>query len=159
MPPRTTRKHTPGSTPAPSPTSHRLEADVVGLLQRRDAAAAVEGDVEFARQAVSERSLRMWKCHCARQGPGVDELLWIDARRRAAGDVANVVGAGAARTQAEVLDGLDDLDGVLRRDLADLNIGARRDMRIAAAIFSARSARPANCQCDRLPLGMRSRHM
>ncbi len=35
---------------------HRLKADVVGVLERRDRAAAVEGDVELARQTV-ERAL------------------------------------------------------------------------------------------------------
>ena len=33
--------------------------DVVGVFQHRDLAGAVEGDVELARQPVSERSLRM----------------------------------------------------------------------------------------------------
>ena len=38
----------------------RGKGDVVGVFQHRDLAGAVEGDVELARQAVSERSLRMW---------------------------------------------------------------------------------------------------
>ena len=50
-----------------------------------------------------------------------------------AGDVADVVGAGAARPQAEALDAFDDLDRVLRLDLADLQIRARRHMRVGPA--------------------------
>ena len=38
----------------------RGKRDVVGVFQHRDLAGAVEGDVELARQPVSERSLRMW---------------------------------------------------------------------------------------------------
>ena len=37
----------------------RGKRDVVGVFQHRDLAGAVEGDVELARQPVSERSLRM----------------------------------------------------------------------------------------------------
>ena len=70
----------------------------------------------------------------ARVGPRVDQLLRIDAGGRRAGDVADVVGAGAARAQAEILDRLDHRDGVLRLDLADLQVGAGGDMGIAAAI-------------------------
>ena len=70
----------------------------------------------------------------ARVGPRIDQFLRIDAGRRRAGDVADIVGAGAARAQAQILDRLDHGDGVVRRDFADLEIGARRDMRVAAAV-------------------------
>ena len=69
----------------------------------------------------------------ARIRPRVDQLLRIDAGGRRAGDVADVVGAGAARPEAEVLDALDHLDRVLRLDLADLQVGARRHMRVRPA--------------------------
>src|SRR4029077_15237364 len=36
--------------------AHRLKADVVGVLEHRDDAAAVEADIEFARNAV-ERTI------------------------------------------------------------------------------------------------------
>jgi hypothetical protein len=45
------------------------------------------------------------------------------------------VGAGAARAEAKVLDGLDQLHGVLRRNLAKLEVGARRDVAVGAAEF------------------------
>ena len=60
------------------------------------------------------------------------QFLRIDAGGRRAGDVADVVGAGAARGQAEILDALDHGDGVLRLDLAHLQIGAGRDVGVAA---------------------------
>ena len=113
---------------------HGLEADVVGVLQRRNDAAAVEGDVELARQAVERALVEDVEVPFARIGARVDQLLRIDAGGRRAGDVADVVGAGAARAEAEIGDRLDHGDGVLRLDLADLQIGARGDVRVAAAV-------------------------
>src|ERR1043165_2267259 len=69
----------------------------------------------------------------ARIRPRVDQLLAVDAGRGRAGDIADVVGAGAARPQAEALDAFDHVDRVLRRDLADLQVRARRYMRIRTA--------------------------
>ncbi len=63
----------------------------------------------------------------------VDQLLRIDARGGAAGDVADVVGAGAARGEAEILHPVQHVERVRRADLADLQIGARRHVGIAAA--------------------------
>ena len=97
-------------------------------------AGAVEGDVELARQAVERAVVEDVEVPFARVGPRVDQFLRVDAGGRRAGDVADVVGAGAARAEAEILDRLDHRDGVLRLDLADLEIGAGRDMRIAAAV-------------------------
>ena len=111
----------------------RLEADVVGVLQHRNDAAAVEADIELARQAVERAVVQDVEVPFARVGPRVDQLLRIDARRRRAGHVADVVGAGAARPQSEALDALDHLDGVLRLDLADLQVRARRHMRVGPA--------------------------
>ena len=79
----------------------RLKADVVGVLQHRNDAAAVERDVELARQAVERAVVEDVEVPFARIGPRVDQLLRIDAGGRRAGDVADVVGAGAARAQAE----------------------------------------------------------
>ena len=97
---------------------HRLEADVVGVLQHRDDAAAVEGDVELARQAVERAVVENVEVPLARIGPRVDQFLRIDAGGRRAGDVADVVGAGAARAEAEVLDRLDHGDRVLRPSIS-----------------------------------------
>ena len=120
--------------PEASFTCYRLEADVVGVFQHRDHAGAVEADIEFARQAVERAVVENVEVPFARIRPRVDQLLRVDAGGRRAGDVADIVGAGAARAQAEILDRLDHGDGVLRLDLADLQIGARRDMGVAAAV-------------------------
>ena len=111
-----------------------LEADVVGVLQHRDDAAAVEADVELARNAVERTVVENVEMPFARIRARVEQFLRIDAGGRRAGDVADIVGAGAARAQAEILDRLDHRDRVLRRDLAHLQIGARRHVRVAAGV-------------------------
>jgi hypothetical protein len=83
-----------------------LEADVVGLLQHGHAPAAVEGDVELARQAEERAVVEDMEVPGAGKRARVDQLLRIDPRGRRAGDVADVVGAGALGAQAEVLDAL-----------------------------------------------------
>ena len=103
MPPSARRNQTPGVDAEAVLHLDRLEADVVGVLQHRDEAGAVEGDVELARQAVERALVEDVEVPFARVGPGVDQLLRVDAGGRRAGDVADVVGAGAARAQAEVL--------------------------------------------------------
>ena len=113
---------------------HRLKADVVGVFQHRDGAGAVEGDVEFARQAVKRAIVENVKMPFARERAGVDQFLRIDAGGRRAGDIADIVGAGAARAQSEILNRLDHRHRVVRFNLADLQIGAGRDMGVAAAI-------------------------
>jgi len=71
--------------------------------------------------------------HVAAERPRVVELLRIDARGRAAGDVADVVCTGAARGEPEFLHGEQQVDGMLCADLADLQVGAGRDVGVAAA--------------------------
>ncbi len=113
---------------------HRLEADVVGILQHRNDAGAVEGDVELARQAVQRAVVENVEVPFAGIGARIDQFLRVDARRRRAGDIADIVGAGAARAQPQILDRLDHGDRVGRLDFADLEIGAGRHMGIAAAV-------------------------
>ena len=50
-----------------------------------------------------------------------------------AGDVADVVGAGAAVDDAAVVQGHEHVGGVRRADLADLEVGAGGDVGVAAA--------------------------
>ncbi len=81
--------------------------------------------------------------HRARIGARVDEFLRIDARRRRAGDIADIVGAGALLHRPRSCIASRIFDGVFRRDFADLDIGARRHMQIAAAkIFREIGASP-----------------
>ena len=73
------------------------KADVVGVLERGDRAAAIERDVEFARQAVERARVEHVEVPAARVGPRIDQLLRIDAGGGRAGDVADIVGARATR--------------------------------------------------------------
>ena len=106
----------------------RLKADIGGIFEHRDYPGAVEGDVELARNAIERAVVEDVEMPIARIGPRVDQLLRVDASGRRAGDIADVVGARAARAQPEVLDRLDHRDPVPGRDLAHLQIGARRHM-------------------------------
>jgi hypothetical protein len=113
---------------------HRLEADVVGILEHRDGAGAVEGDIEFARQTVKRAIVEDVEMPLARKGARIDQLLRIDTGGRRAGDVADIVGARATRAESQILDRLDHGDRVARLDFTDLQIGARRHMRVTAAV-------------------------
>ena len=138
---------------------HRLESDIVGILQHRNRAGAVEGDVELARQAVERPVVENMEVPFARIRPRVDQLLRIDTGSRRAGDVADIVGAGAARAQTEILDRLDHGDRILGRDFADLQIRARRDVRVAAAETFCEIGDAGKLRALRMPFGSRSRHI
>ncbi len=71
--------------------------------------------------------------HGAAQRPRVVEFLRVDAGGRAAGNVADIVGARATCGETEFLYGQQKIDRVLRRNLANLQVGARRHIGIAAA--------------------------
>ncbi len=118
------------------------EGDVVGVFQHRDLSRAVERDVELARQAVKRTIVENMKVPFARIFAGVDQFLRIDARRRRARDVADVVGAGTARAQAKILNTLDQRHRVLRRNFTDLKIGAGRDMAKRTAQFLGEIGKP-----------------
>ena len=66
-------------------------------------------------------------------GAGVEQFIGIDARRRRACDVADIVGAGALGGEAEIGEPFEQRGCVLRRDLAHLQIGAGGDVGIGAA--------------------------
>src|SRR5207302_5125128 len=112
----------------------RLKADIVGVFQHRDDAAAVEADIELARNAVERAVVENVEVPFARVGPRVDQLLRVDTGGRRTSDIADVVGAGAARAQAEIQNSFDHGDCVLRLDLAHLQVGARGDMPVAAGM-------------------------
>src|SRR5262249_41040544 len=83
---------------------HGGEADVVAILKHGDFSAAVEADVEFARQAVERTLVQDVKMPFARVGPRVEKFLRIDAGRRRTRDVAYIVSARATRAKPEVGD-------------------------------------------------------
>ena len=112
-----------------------LEADVIGVFKRRNGAAAIEGDIEFAGQAIERALVQDMKVPRTGIGPGIDQFLRADAGGGVACHIADVVGARAARGEAQILDALDDMDRILRRDVPKLQIGARCHMRKTAAEF------------------------
>src|SRR2546430_686215 len=105
-------------------TPHGGEADVVGVFQRADAAAAVEGDVEFPGEPVQLAVIKDVVVHLPGEIARVDQFLWVDAGGGRAGDVADVVGAGAAVDDSQFVQAHEDVDGVPRADLAHLEVGA-----------------------------------
>ena len=125
-----------------------LEADVIGVFKRWNGAAAVECDIEFAGQTIERALVQDMKVPRTGIGPGIDQFLPADTGSGVAGHVADVVGAGAARGEAQILNSLDDMDRILRRDLPKLQIGARCHMRITAAEFFGKISNPRE-----LPMG------
>ena len=125
-----------------------LKSDVVGVFQHRDDAAAIEADVELARNAVKRTIVEDVEMPFARVGACVEQFLRIDSRGRRSGHVADVVGTRAARAQAEILDRLDHGHGVLRLDLAHLQVGACGHVGVAAGIALGEIGEPGE-----LPVG------
>jgi hypothetical protein len=99
------------------------ERDIVGLLQHRDGAAAVIGDVELARQAVQLAMMQDEMMQRAGVRAGVQQLVRIDPGGRAAGDVAHIVRPRPARGQADLGQADQHLRRVRGRYFADLQIG------------------------------------
>src|SRR4051812_1962963 len=79
-----------------APHSDGDEANVVCVLQCRNAPPAVERDVELPRQAIQHAGVEDVVVQPPRQRAGVDQLVGVDAGGRAGGDIADVVGACSA---------------------------------------------------------------
>jgi hypothetical protein len=112
-----------------------FDADVVGVFNGTDQAAAVEGDIKFAGEieelAVVENDLRELMAERER----VVEFGGIDAGGGIAGDVADVVGAGAARMKAGALNAAENFGRVFGFDEANLKIRAGGDLDVAGGEF------------------------
>ncbi len=121
----------PSSCPAATRTATKPMSLVSSSVLMR--AAAVKGDVEFARQAVHLAVVEDVVVHLPGQRAGVDQFLRIDAGGGAGGDVADVVGPRAAMDDAQVVQAGQQIDGVFGADLAELEIGAGGDIGAAAA--------------------------
>src|SRR6516162_5577408 len=67
------------------PNRNGGKTDVVGVLQHAKAAAAVEGNVEFTRQAVEFAVVQNVVIQLASQWAGVDQPPRVDPGGRAAG--------------------------------------------------------------------------
>ena len=123
---------------------HRLDgfgADVVGIFDRADQPAAVERNVEFARQIVERAIVDDDLRELLAEGHDIDQFVRIDAGGGIGRQVADVVRARAARVQARRLDAAQNFGRVLRLDQADLEIGASGDLDVAGGEFFGDRAR------------------
>jgi hypothetical protein len=71
----------------------RGKSDTSGVFERAGAPAAIEGDIELARQAIKLAVVQNVVVERAGQRPRIDQLLRVDAGEGAAGQIADVVGA------------------------------------------------------------------
>ena len=83
-----------------------LEANVIRIFERRHTAAAIKGDIELARQAGGRAIIQNMEMPFARIGPRVEQFMRPDAGCRVARDIADIVGARAARAKAEIQNAL-----------------------------------------------------
>src|SRR5262249_40756578 len=90
-----------------------LKSDVVGIFKDRYAARAVKSDIELARQTIQRPFVENVEVPLARVRARVDQFMRVNAGSRRARHVPDVVGAGPARAEAEILDRLHDADGIL----------------------------------------------
>src|SRR5690606_6555831 len=67
------------------------------------------------------------------EGAGVEKLLRIHAGRGRCGDVADVIDPRTFRCESKGVESREYVDEVAGRDLADLDVGARRDGGAAVA--------------------------
>src|SRR6185312_3490943 len=63
----------------------------------------------------------------------VEQFIGSETAAGRSRDVADIVGAGAAGRQTEVLQMDEDLDDILRAQFANLEVGARGDVSAACA--------------------------
>ena len=112
---------------------HGRKPDVVGVFQRADRAAAIEGDVELPGQPVHLAMVQDVIVHRPGERAGVDQFLSIDAGGGAGGDVADVVRTRAAGDDPEIAKSFQHIDGIGGLDLANLKIGPRGDIRVPTA--------------------------
>ena len=123
--------------------AHGLEADVVGVGDGGDCAAIVERHVELAWQAEQIARVEDVVRQAIGIGAHVEQRLWIDPTERRRGDVADVVRAGTARAHAERGEFIQHRHEVLRLELANLYVRARRQVGAAAAPVLRHLRQPA----------------
>ncbi len=111
--------------------SHRRDAEIVRVLDRADQPAAVEGDVELAGQVVELARINDDPRQLAHVGRAIDQLVRIDPGGGVRSEIANVVGARAARVQTGELDAAQHLRRIFRLDQADLQVRPRGDLDVA----------------------------
>ncbi len=92
----------------------------------------MEGDVELPGQVIELAVIKDELPKLLDDGQRFDELIWINAAGRVAGEIADVIRAGAASVQSDGLNSAEELDGVLGLDQPQLQVGAGRDLDVPA---------------------------
>ena len=109
------------------------EREVVRLRVRAVLAAAGDREVELARQVAEPLAADDRLLEALGERARVDELVGVEARERAADDVADVVHAALLRVEPGGGEALQDPRGVLDGDPAQLDVLAGRDVGRAAS--------------------------
>ena len=121
----------------------QLQPDVVPAGRRAVFLRAVDGDLELARQrgelGVQARPL----AHDFAERPRVGNLVGGDAGQRIGGDVADAVAAGLDAMHADLGQLVHHVGGALQRDPVELDVGARREVAVAAVVGARDSRQPA----------------
>ena len=74
----------------------RGKADISGVFERAGPSAAIEGDIELSRQAIELAVVQNMVVERSGQRPRIDQFLRVNTGKGAAGQVADIVGAGTA---------------------------------------------------------------
>ena len=74
---------------------HRFDADVIRVFDGANQPATVESDVELPWQIVKRAFIEDNLGELMAEREGVDEFMWVNARRGVAGQIPDVVRAGA----------------------------------------------------------------
>jgi hypothetical protein len=121
---------------APSLAEHRAQPDIVDRARDRILPrAAIEGDLEFARQIAREILAQKGVRHFLRVGAHVENFVAGDAGQGADGDVAHGVVAGLAIGQPHVRQQVHKAGDARQRHEMVLNVLPRGEVAPAAAEF------------------------
>ena len=114
--------------------AHDLQADVVPGGRSAVFAAAVDGDLELARQRGELRVKARPLAHDFAERPRIGDLVGGDAGEAVGGDVADAVAAGLDAVHADLGELVHHVGGALERDPVELDVGARREVAVAAVV-------------------------
>ena len=111
---------------------HRFDADVISVFHRTDQTAAIVSDVEFARQIIEGTVVDDDLGHLLHIRIHVNQFDRVDAGGGVHRQVADIVRAAAPCVQPHALHPAQHLRAVLGLDQPHLEVGARRDLDVAA---------------------------
>jgi hypothetical protein len=123
----------------------QLQADVVPGDGGAVLVRAGDGDLELARQEGEFRVQRAPLAQDLAVGPRVHHLVGRDAGQRVAGDVADAVAAGLDAVHVDLGQQVHHVGAARQRDPVELQVLARGEVAVAAALELARDRGPAGC--------------